>query len=102
MDHFQWKQLNLPEAWRPYSQLIYQIIMLREGQRIMHEAFSVIAMEKVKKDAMTQSISQRQSVMALVQHKRQTSQVYGSRKSIVSSQAAGVRPAGADVAIKSK
>ena len=75
LDHFQWKQLNLPEAWRPYSQLIYQIIMLREGQRIMHEAFSVIAMEKVKKDAMSQSISQRQSVMALVQHKRQSSQV---------------------------
>ena len=47
--------------------------MLREGQRIMHEAFSVIAMEKVKKDAMSQSVSQRQSVMALVQHKRQSS-----------------------------
>ena len=74
--------------------------MLREGQRIMHEAFSVIAMEKVKKDAMSQSISQRQSVMALVQHKRQSSQVHANRKSIIS-QGSGVRP-GADVAFKSK
>ena len=67
----------------------------------MHEAFSVIAMEKVKKDAISQSISQRQSVMALVQHKRQSSQVLANRKSIIS-QGSGVRPAGTDVAFKSK
>jgi len=31
--------------------------MIREGQRIMHEAFQIVANEKVKKDALSQSMS---------------------------------------------
>ena len=58
--------------------------MLREGQRIMHEAFQIIATEKVKKDAMNMSINQRQSVMALVQSKRVNSVGTAHRKSVIS------------------
>ena len=57
LDHFEWKSLNLPEDWRPHAQMIYQIIMIREGQHIMHEAFQIVANEKVKKDALSQSMS---------------------------------------------
>ena len=52
LDYFEWKQLNLPEEWKPHAQMIYQIIMLREGKRIMHEAFQIVAQEKVKKDSL--------------------------------------------------
>ena len=50
----------------------------------MHEAFSIIANEKVKKDAQNMSFNQRQSVMALVQSKRGASVVTASRKSVIS------------------
>ena len=41
----------------------------------MHEAFMVIANEKFKKDATNRNINQRQSVIALVQSKRYSSQI---------------------------
>ena len=74
--------------------------MLREGQRIMHEAFRIVANEKVKKEMMSQSISQRQSVLALVQSKRNSSMVSSSRKSIMSTGSRATT--GADFALKSR
>ena len=36
----------------------------------MYEAFQIVAQEKVKKDSLNQSFAARQSIMALVQSKR--------------------------------
>ena len=83
LDHFTWKALNLPEDWQPHAQMIYHIIMLREGQRIVQDALQIMANERIKKDALNQSLSQRQSVIALVQSKRHIGLATG-RKSITS------------------
>ena len=64
--------------------MIYHIIMLREGQRIVQDALQIMSNEKVKKDAQSMSMSQRQSVIALVQSKRQFGSIATGRKSIIS------------------
>lgn len=46
----------------------------------MYEAFQIVAGEIVKKDALNQSMNQRQTIMALVQSKRHSSVGISGRK----------------------
>jgi len=43
----------LPEELKPHAPLIYDLQSLREGHRLMFEAFQLIAMLKVKKEALS-------------------------------------------------